>query len=507
MRKIKSKLYIIPMIIVFIFLIITYYKNYDNTIKIIKSEYDTKIELIEESIYNETKYTEILSKIAEKDIHTNMEKNSNVLVERYKEDPNILEWDFKEIRDQSEQMEIYILDEGLNIVASSSEDEIGLNFDNYPDFLELLKKRLKGNTFESDEINFSIEDNELKKFSYMPTPDNKYLIEFSVTINEMYPELKNLNIVYLAESLKDKYRFVEDIRVYRFNKGKEFSHELDTKKKASEGSINSKEDRDKYVKKALETDKFQEQIVKDDSGNEYRLKYIPYTVYYENNKLTWWKSYVIEVLYNDEVFLDKMSYQKKLFLQNIISISILYSGFSFMLISWIEQNRKTSYQDHLTKLPNRKRLEEVMEYKILESNKEKVKFIILFFDLDKFKIINDSLGHNVGDKVLQEVGKRIKREIRKEDIVSRVGGDEFIALISKITSQEEVLDIANRMLEAFKPVFKIDSKEISLDISIGISIYPDHGDGIEELILKADKAMYKAKKAKLGYKVYENKCV
>ena len=211
MRKIKSKLYIIPMIIVFIFLIITYYKNYDNTIKIIKSEYDTKIELIEESIYNETKYTEILSKIAEKDIHTNMEKNSNVLVERYKEDPNILEWDFKEIRDQSEQMEIYILDEGLNIVASSSEDEIGLNFDNYPDFLELLKKRLKGNTFESDEINFSIEDNELKKFSYMPTPDNKYLIEFSVTINEMYPELKNLNIVYLAESLKDKYRFVEDI--------------------------------------------------------------------------------------------------------------------------------------------------------------------------------------------------------------------------------------------------------------------------------------------------------
>lgn len=63
------------------------------------------------------------------------------------------------------------------------------------------------------------------------------------------------------------------------------------------------------------------------------------------------------------------------------------------------------------------------------------------------------------------------------------------------------------MLEAFKPVFKIDSKEISLDISIGISIYPDHGDGIEELILKADKAMYKAKKAKLGYKVYENKCV
>lgn len=313
MRKIKSKLYIIPIIIVFIFLIITYYKNYDNTIKIIKSEYDTKIELIEESIYNETKYTEILSKIAEKDIHTNMEKNSNVLVERYKEDPNILEWDFKEIRDQSEQMEIYILDEGLNIVASSSEDEIGLNFDNYPDFLELLKKRLKGNTFESDEINFSIEDNELKKFSYMPTPDNKYLIEFSVTINEMYPELKNLNIVYLAESLKDKYRFVEDIRVYRFNKGKEFSHELDTKKKASEGYINSKEDRDKYVKKALETDKFQEQIVKDDSGNEYRLKYIPYTVYYENNKLTWWKSYVIEVLYNDEVFWTKCPIKRNYF--------------------------------------------------------------------------------------------------------------------------------------------------------------------------------------------------
>lgn len=338
----------------------------------------------------------------------------------------------------------------------------------------------------------------------MPTPDNKYLIELSVNIKDIYPELKNLNIIYLSKELKDKYSFVEDIRVYKFNKHRKYSHELDTANTKLTRDKNFKDDQDKYVKKALDTNESQEHIFKDSKNDSYRFKYIPYAVDYEKNDLAWWKSYVIEVLYNDQNMIMDISHQRHLYFQSISIISFLYFGFSFMIIYLMKKNREIAYKDYLTKLPSRQKFEEIMKYKIEEANNKASKFAVLFFDLDEFKSINDSYGHSFGDKVLQEVANRIEKEVDKEDIVSRLGGDEFAAIISGFDLEEEIVEVVERMSNIFENNFKIGGEEISIRASIGISLYPDHGGTIESLIFKADKAMYVAKKNQIGYNIYKD---
>lgn len=432
-----------------------------------------------------------------------MEKNSKVIIDKYKEDSNILEWNLEEMKNQLDKMDIYIIDKELKVIASSIQEEVGLDLNILPEFSKLLKQRLVGDKFESDAINFSLLNGELKKYSYMPTPDNKYLIELSITIKEIYPELEDLNIVYLSNDLKDKYPFVEDIKVWKFNKDKEYSHDLDTSKKKPSKYMKFKQHQDKYVKVALETNQVQEQIVKDDDNNTYTLRYIPYIIYHEKNRLTWWNSYVIEVVYNDQIMIEDISYQRKLFLQSMVIISVSYFLFAFIIIYLIQKKQEMAYNDHLTKLPNRKRFEEVMEYKMVQANRRNTKVAILFFDLDKFKKINDTFGHNVGDKVLQEVANRINSKMRKGDIVSRLGGDEFTALICGINSQEEIVEIVKMMSDLFDIPMNIDSQEIFIRPSIGISIYPDHGNTTEQLISKADDAMYKAKEQQVRYKTYE----
>ena len=280
----KSILYSIPTLIVFIAVASIYYGHYENTIEIIKSGYDAEIKLIEQSIYNETKYTEIISKMAEIDMYEKMEANSNTIIEKYKDNPNVMAWNLKEMRDQFDNMDIYIIDKRLKVISSSIDKEVGLDLSLLPDFAKRLRERLEGTSFESDTVNFSIQEGELKKYSYIPTPDNKYLIELSVTIAEAYPEIKNLNIVYLSRDLKDKYPFIEDIKVYRYNKGKKYSHNLNTANVLEENSkkdLISKEDKNEIIQKALETNETQEVIVESTDKNKYRLKYVPYTAYYE----------------------------------------------------------------------------------------------------------------------------------------------------------------------------------------------------------------------------------
>lgn len=106
--KLKSKIYLIPMIVIFVVVLIIYYRNYKNTVDIIKAEYKSKIKLIEESIYNETKYTEIISKIVEEDIHDDMKEKSKFLIDKYKKDPKVLDWNLKEMKNQMDDMDIYI---------------------------------------------------------------------------------------------------------------------------------------------------------------------------------------------------------------------------------------------------------------------------------------------------------------------------------------------------------------------------------------------------------------
>jgi diguanylate cyclase (GGDEF)-like protein len=132
------------------------------------------------------------------------------------------------------------------------------------------------------------------------------------------------------------------------------------------------------------------------------------------------------------------------------------------------------------------------------------KLAVLFLDLDDFKQVNDSLGHLVGDKLLQSVAARLTACVRVTDTVSRLGGDEFVVLLSEIELAEDAAAGATRMLAAVAAAHSIDNNDIHVSTSIGVSIYPDDGIDAESLIKCADTAMYQAKEnGRQNYQFYE----
>lgn len=160
-----------------------------------------------------------------------------------------------------------------------------------------------------------------------------------------------------------------------------------------------------------------------------------------------------------------------------------------------------AYHDPLTNLPNRLKLKAQLEYVVNNSKRNDLKFAVLFLDLDNFKIINDSLGHSYGDEVLISLSDKFKNIIRTNDMIARVGGDEFIVILSDISDYLFIERVCNKLLSIVNKPIKINHKEFQLGVSIGIAIYPDNSENIEKLIENADSAMYHAKK--LGKNSFE----
>ncbi|MEO8197637.1 MAG: EAL domain-containing protein [Thermoanaerobaculia bacterium] len=149
--------------------------------------------------------------------------------------------------------------------------------------------------------------------------------------------------------------------------------------------------------------------------------------------------------------------------------------------------------DFLTGLPNRLLLNDRLGQAIAVAPRHEKKVAVLFLDLDGFKHINDSLGHSIGDKLLQSVAGRLVESVRAPDTVSRQGGDEFVVLLSEVDRWEEVAIAARRMLQTLAEPHSVDQHDLHVTASIGVSIYPEDGQDAETLIKNADMAMYQAK--------------
>ena len=167
-----------------------------------------------------------------------------------------------------------------------------------------------------------------------------------------------------------------------------------------------------------------------------------------------------------------------------------------------DQIRRLAYCDSLTGIPNRQAFLETLERELHRSKVGNKKFAVLFMDLDAFKRINDTLGHNVGDHLLKIVSERLRETIRPSDLVARgdqshnlarLGGDEFTILIPDLERVENALNVAHRVKDAMRRPFLIDGHEIFVTASIGISLFPEDGDDCDSLLKYADTAMYHAK--------------
>lgn len=158
-----------------------------------------------------------------------------------------------------------------------------------------------------------------------------------------------------------------------------------------------------------------------------------------------------------------------------------------------ERIEELAYHDALTGLPNRQLFLDHLNLAISQARRGQHRLAVYFFDLDRFKVINDSLGHSVGDRLLQVVAHRVRAALRDHDTVARMGGDEFTLLTPVVRSADDAAHVALKVQEAIRQPVVIDGRELFVTASLGISVYPDDGDSADALLKNADTAMYRAK--------------
>ncbi len=195
--------------------------------------------------------------------------------------------------------------------------------------------------------------------------------------------------------------------------------------------------------------------------------------------------------------------QTTLFLGGFASLlTVFIAVFVSMRVS--RQARILEYQalhDELTGLPNRTLYQDRLKQEIKHALREGTTFAVILMDLDRFKEVNDTLGHNIGDLLLQDVGRRLKETVRTIDTVAWLGGDEYVIILDNV-SESQIQHIIEKILKTLELPFSLDGEVIDISASIGIALFPDHGEDAITLTQRADVAMYAAKHANSGYAIY-----
>lgn len=182
---------------------------------------------------------------------------------------------------------------------------------------------------------------------------------------------------------------------------------------------------------------------------------------------------------------------------------------TFQLEGLLEEVKKknieleyVSLHDGLTSLPNRALFSDRLQYSVNCASRDNQKFGVLVLDLDRFKEVNDVHGHPVGDLVLCEVGRRLRRALRGSDTVARIGGDEFAVILHNV-DKEGCMHAAKKISHAMEPAFVIENATFTIGASVGIAMYPEHGENEIDLLKSADVAMYEAKRSGTGFSVFD----
>jgi diguanylate cyclase (GGDEF)-like protein len=189
-----------------------------------------------------------------------------------------------------------------------------------------------------------------------------------------------------------------------------------------------------------------------------------------------------------------------------VCLALLYLAMFFLarraggnIQAELAQREEQARRDPLTSLPNREQLHDLVHQAILESRRSRRKVALMLMDLNRFKEINDTLGHHTGDRVLQQLASRLRNVMRNSETVARLGGDEFAILLPAIGDRAEAASVAERILKTLEEPFVAAGVALEVDASIGIALYPDHGDRVAKLLRAADVAMYLGKETLNGY--------
>ena len=213
------------------------------------------------------------------------------------------------------------------------------------------------------------------------------------------------------------------------------------------------------------------------------------------NELGHWEGELWNRRKNGEAYLEKLSiYAIKDTQDRVVNRISVFSDITQSKAE-LETVAHQAQHDYLTNLPNRLLFRDRFSQQLAMARRYSKKFAVIYIDLDKFKPVNDTLGHQVGDLLLIAVADRLKSQVREVDTVSRLGGDEFAILISEVMSRNDVTNLADKILTALSQPYALDGHTINISGSLGISMYPDDGGDMDTIMNKADAAMYQAKRS------------
>ena len=178
-------------------------------------------------------------------------------------------------------------------------------------------------------------------------------------------------------------------------------------------------------------------------------------------------------------------------IHNMLEVRLLYK----QLEHYSHELESLALHDPLTGLPNRRLLMDRLSLAIAHARRNKRTMAVMYLDLDGFKQINDTLGHDAGDTLLKMVATRLVAAVRQEDTVARLGGDEFVIVLWELSHADGVAKLASKVMQAVSQPYRIQDHGVDMTVSIGVGIYPTHGEEVEVLMKSADLALYEAKRA------------
>jgi diguanylate cyclase (GGDEF)-like protein len=204
--------------------------------------------------------------------------------------------------------------------------------------------------------------------------------------------------------------------------------------------------------------------------------------------------------------------QRELGRAQLVAVPVVFTlGLGMLLGCWallVGYQRRIKHQaltDALSGLPNRTLLYDRTGQAMRQADRELVPAALALIDLDRFKEVNDTLGHHYGDQLLVQVGQRLQAALRQVDTVARLGGDEFAVLLPRIETSDGAMTVAKKLMASLEEPFPLDGLTVDVEASIGVAIYPDHGTDPEELLQRADIAMYTAKQTHAGFVLFDSK--
>lgn len=473
------RLYLTGILILFTLLFsgaIGFYDYYKGQRQILLN-HEKEIELIEETVIQSIHIIDQMYALTDETLGNTMKEAMDVVLGEYERDPVFQNWDFHQLKEQI-GMDVYIINDENSVIFSSFEEDIGLNFEECcGSFVNVIEQRRLGKEFTHEGMDIQQASGEVKKFAYMPSPDQKYLFELSMSL-ENGEVFEIFNILEKMNELKEEYKLIQSIRMYN-SIGLSFG---------DSGSDREVSEETRHIFEEAKRTNEKVELTRNVNGKNVTYRYIPYVVPYEDD---YPMKRVVEIVYNEVELEGVLKFYREGFIYQQLIIVFVVILFAVIIGKIISKPIHLAFHDSLTGLKNRAAFEVEGNKRMRQNDKH---LSLMMIDVDNFKQVNDRLGHLAGDQLLIDIATTIEQSIQSKGIAARLGGDEFVVICSG-QKKEEIVRQAELLIENVNEVFKDlnTQHEFHISISVGIA-YAKKTDVLKDLYDRADQALYQAKR-------------